>query len=107
MELDFEHEVTVTTCPQFIGEPILTNLVDVELTCTATASGDAETRIDFEPPDGVLVMGPLGGTSYGVSFNCSDTSSFEGLITIECTDAAEDLVDAIDIPVTGNVHYRQ
>jgi len=105
--LDFEHIITTTQCPQFIGEPILSNQIDVPLTCTATAQGPGALVITLEPANGVLEMQANGGTSYGVFFNCQDTSPVDVSLEIECADATGDLVDIVPVAIHGNIHYPE
>lgn len=100
--LEFAHSVGETSCPQIIGELMLSSTTDVNLTCLPTAHGDCASRIDFEPA-GEATLFTQSMTSYGVYFNCSDTSAFSCDLEVRCADADETNVGSVLVPLTGNV----
>ncbi len=98
-DLDFDHVVGTTECPQLIGTVVLTNNTDTEATFTTTTTGDGANWIDVFPTQGSVPAGEA--VTLEVVFNCGQASPFTAALEVELTNGAK--TNTQSEPITANI----
>jgi hypothetical protein len=92
--LSFEHVIGRSPCPQLVGDFLVTNTTTSQKTVTFRVSAGAPLLV----PTGTALAGG-GAQNVPVIFNCTRTTSFEAIVSVEV-----DGVQQRTVTIRGTVH---
>ncbi len=97
-DFSFSHTVGQTSCPQKVGQFVVTNTGNTETNYTVSTSGN---QLSTMPSS--FSLSPGGTQTVMITFTCSQSSSFSGTITVEGTDQTSGVSTSVSAQVSGNV----